>query len=80
MIQQLSLFELPAIPTLQLTRQECQVFQLLQSGEHLTGADIVRRLNISDPNSVIRNLRSKGVFIGDYPHPANHRRKVFFLK
>lgn len=79
--KQLKLFSLPGPPFLsRFTRQERLVFQLLASGRKLTGIEIARALNISDPNAVIRNLRAKGVNIGDYPHPLNRRRKVFFFR
>ena len=59
-----------------------RVINLLSDGKHYSVADISVALHLSDPRSVIRNLREKGYLISDEWCDAVHggRYKKYFLR
>lgn len=59
-----------------------RVYNLLLSGKKYSVADISTALRLSDPRSVIRDLREKGVAISDEWMPSVHgsRYKRYFIK
>lgn len=59
-----------------------RVINLLSDGKHYSVADISATLHLSDPRSVIRNLREKGHLISDEWCDAVHgggRFKRYFI-
>ena len=61
---------------------QARLLSLLSDGKHYTVADISIALKLSDPRSVIRNLRRKGYQICDEWHKAVYgtRYKRYFLR
>ena len=59
-----------------------RVFNLLSDGIPRTIADISADLRLSDPRSVIRDLRHKGVVVSDFWVKSEHgsRFKRYFIK
>lgn len=59
-----------------------RVYDLLSSGGMFSAADISIRLRLSDPRSVIRNLRRSGISIGDVWCNSGYgsRYKCYFIK
>jgi hypothetical protein len=71
--------EKPALPR---DFHQSRLLSLLSDGKAYTIADISIALKLSDPRSVIRNLRRKGYPIGDMWHKAVYgtRYKRYFLR
>ena len=65
-----------------LSFHQKRVYDLLSDGAHHSNADITRVLGLSDPRSVSRDLRHKGVPISDELCPAVHggRFKRYFIR
>ncbi len=59
-----------------------RILKLLSAGGHYSAADISVALHLSDPRSLIRRLRHKGIPILDEWHNAAHggRFKKYFIK
>lgn len=59
-----------------------RVFNLLSDGIPRTIADISADLRLSDPRSVIRDLRHKGVVVSDFWVKSEHgsRYKRYFIE
>ena len=64
-----------------LSFHQKRVYDLLSDGVHRSAADITNALGLSDPRSVIRDLRDKGVPISDEWCDAVHggRFKRYFI-
>lgn len=58
-----------------------RLYALMQDGRKRSAADISIALRLSDPRSIIRDLRHKGVRILDQWRKAEHgtRYKVYYL-
>ena len=58
------------------------MYDLLSDGVHRSAADITNALGLSDPRSIIRDLRDKGVPISDEWRDAVHggRFKRYFVR
>ena len=66
-----------------LSSRQKSLYRLLSNGGRYSVADIIRRLPIGDPRSVIRNLRNIGVNILDEwvdNKGGDGRHKVYFIK
>ena len=66
-----------------LPRQQKRVYQLLAQGGRYSAGEIVVALGgyLCHPNSVIRDLRAKGIAIGDeWVNGKDARYKRFFLR
>lgn len=59
-----------------------RVYDLLSSGDMFSVADISIQLRLSDPRSIIRNLRRSGVPVADVWHNSVHggRYKRYFIR
>ena len=66
---------------LNLTIQERKLLNLLKEGNKYSVTDISQRLRLSDPRSVIRYLRNKGIPVQDVWRKTEDgkRYKVYFL-
>lgn len=65
-----------------LSFHQNRVYDLLSDGVHRSAADITNALGLSDPRSIIRDLRDKGVPISDEWCDAVHggRFKRYFVR
>lgn len=65
-----------------LSFHQKRVYDLLSDGVHRSAADITNALGLSDPRSIIRDLRDKGVPISDEWRDAVHggRFKRYFVR
>ena len=65
-----------------LSFHQKRVYDLLSDGVHRSAADITNALGLSDPRSIIRDLRDKGVPISDEWCDAVHggRFKRYFVR
>lgn len=65
-----------------LSFHQKRVYDLLSDGVHRSAADITNALGLSDPRSIIRDLRDKGVPISDEWRDAVHggRFKRYFIR
>lgn len=65
-----------------LSFHQKRVYDLLSDGVHRSAADITNALGLSDPRSIIRDLRDKGVPISDEWCDAVHggRFKRYFIR
>lgn len=66
---------------LHVSRQQRRMYDLLSNGGQYSAADISTALRMSDPRSVIRDLRVKGVNIADEWFKSEHggRFKRYFI-
>lgn len=74
--------EKPQKPITPRDFQQLRVLRMLSDGRAYTIAEISTALKLSDPRSVIRNLRHKGYPIGDMWQKAVYgtRYKRYFLR
>lgn len=64
-----------------LTNREQRLISLLSDGHAYSVVEIANRLHIGDPRSDIRNLRAKGVAVGDiWVKGQAGRYKRYFIR